>query len=720
MNIGEDELLENALKQLQNTYHRFSGVKKHFGSIGNTHIERFETVRVIEEVNTNTEKKPILIVGEAGVGKSVIIYDAFEVLNETHICLTIKCNELTDIANESDFQKALNIKSDSLDLVKIVSKKLKVVILLDQLDALSSSIRSDRKATNFVTEWIGKLCDLENVSVVVCCRSFDLEHDDTFKRLQGIRIEVKLLSSELISSVLIAKNINYDSLNPGLQELLKTPLHLDIFCSIPDEGVQLDSITTLNGLYNALWEEKIIKTRSDCGKEQLRVALYVFAEKCFDEQKLFVGLKKQKVLYENAIDALQTCGLIKVSDKNIEFFHQSFFDYTYARSFAEDEKDILVTLGSKETQTLFVRSQVRYILDYLRDFEPKNHIKTLNAIVTEEEDFRFHIQELALLHLARLKDPNKVEIKLVKSLVLSNPTYTMVFADFVNQIEWFELLNGYFKGRAKVDDVSQLVNALGYVAAKDAKKAIAFLSSCLDESSMTPENFLWLVWRVKNLQLYRESLVIIKTHQFSFFKTNNFVYWDVLNDLAEIFPEWTLDVLLDEFNHFAQQGERMSDYLDRDKNKVWEKVMKINPERTYFVIRKIVFEIVILNLRGRGPFSIIFSWTTNYGENQVLLTMMRDYVVSCFRSGNKEFARAETKRLLRKSCLHLYFTAFQIIDEIGDEFSDLFFEKVGSDFSLLKKNPSIYSTNFTYLPSNLLCRFLLDFQMNKRISLLNL
>src|SRR5690554_4468634 len=105
----------------------------------------------------------------------------------------------------------------------------------------------------------------DKVRIIISCRAFDLNYDPILKNYSVNNVfKVHTLRNELVEKVLEnaqVKNIN--SFSSQLKDLLKTPLHLDIFLEIYTTELKVKKITTIQDLYNVLWDKKQIG-RASC------------------------------------------------------------------------------------------------------------------------------------------------------------------------------------------------------------------------------------------------------------------------------------------------------------------------------------------------------------------------------------------------------------------------------------------------------------------------
>ena len=97
------------------------------------------------------------------------------------------------------------------------------------------------------------------------------------------------------------------------------------------------------------------------------------------------------------MEALASEGVVSTQGGSVSFFHESFFDYAFARTFLRAGSDLVDWLVDDE-QALFRRSQVRQVLAFLRDREgpdSQRYLRTVERLL-DDNKVRFHIKKLVL------------------------------------------------------------------------------------------------------------------------------------------------------------------------------------------------------------------------------------------------------------------------------------------------------------------------------------
>lgn len=406
---------------------------------GKIHIDRPETTEIYNWILNDLEDKEssiALLVGNAGYGKSVVLKDLFVLLKTKNIpTLGIKVDKILNISSIKDIEKELNITNGIIPTFRKISIDNELIVLLiDQIDALSQSLSSSRHAINSYDRLIKQLEVYPNVRIIISCRNYDLDYDPILRSYKGKKIfRLSLLEMQQVDSVLSTIGINIDERQTRLKEFLRIPLHLNLFCKVGLKK-EFDENITLSKLYDAIWEEYITNGNS-LGLIKL---LTNIANKMHDQQHIVVD-KRLFDLEKSELNYLMHHELLKEStDNKIQFTHQTFFDYVYARTFISSGKDIAGWLKNIH-QGLFIRSQVKQIFAYLRDIDVSTYIQSLTKILTKDE-YRFHLKLLLINDLGFYQNPLEQEKKLLSDHIIKQPFYFQLFLESVQSPKWFDFI----------------------------------------------------------------------------------------------------------------------------------------------------------------------------------------------------------------------------------------------------------------------------------------
>lgn len=396
---------------------------------------------------TDSLTRLALLYGKAGIGKSIVMHKLLERLQgrEDYLVLGIK-SDLVEFANMDDLRGKLYLTRPIEDVIREeVSKCKRVVLLVDQIDALSLSLSANRTPLRSLLSLIRRLANIPHVRVVISCRSYDLEYDPELQNLKiKNRWELKELSEEQVLQTLRSNGHN-KSIDDRLISFLGNPLHLYLFLKVKPEERLTDPLST-NLLYHQLWS-KCINNVSTCpvSKASLLSLLDTLVDTMYQRQELFIHIREFETQYEQELRYLLTNDLlIESRNRQIQFFHQTLFDYVYARRFLEKGKSLLDELEGQH-QGLFIRAAAKSILIFLREQKPKEYLCTLDQLLYSQDDnglsiFRFHLKSLTLQTLANFEMPLRSELDFISRKIYPNSVYMELVFNSVYTLNWFHAI----------------------------------------------------------------------------------------------------------------------------------------------------------------------------------------------------------------------------------------------------------------------------------------
>lgn len=443
--------------------------KSYFGKNKEAIIERKLVNDVIDWIKANLKQKeqPIAVVaGNAGYGKSVIMKQLLAKLQNDNIpSLAIKSDKLI-VNNIRELQSELGFDYTIDDLFKKIHKEnSKSVVIIDQIDALSLSLSSNRNPLNTYNRLINRLKQIGNVRIIISCRLFDLEYDQYLQQYNGL---TKFIAGKLdldeTREILNKLCINKYNLSEGFLAFLRIPLHLEIYSSIHKNLSSKKEFLTLQELYAEYWSQKIVKVPVKEYKT-LNLVEEITGE-MFSNQEITVIKRKFESKFNSEINYLTSVGVLTSFENKIQFVHQSFFDYSNARCFVESEKKLTIQLlDSDYHQGLFIRSGIRHVLLYLREFNQNQYIDELRTLLFSEK-LRFHLKLLILNTIGFIEDVKESEKQIIKDISATDEFLFKIFIESANSEEWYKelLLNHKVSDKLSSDfseysnHVFQLIN----------------------------------------------------------------------------------------------------------------------------------------------------------------------------------------------------------------------------------------------------------------------
>ena len=233
-----------------------------------------------------------LLYGKAGIGKSIVMHTLLEELqsNPDYLVLGLKSDQIEFVDTEVLRQNIHLAKPIETVVEEIAQKYKRVILLIDQIDALSLSLSSNRTPLRSLLKLIGQIQHIPNVRVVISCRPNDLEYDPL---LDNLRIknkwELKEFTDDQVKRIL-SENGCVESISDNLLRFLGNPLHLFLFLKVKPEEQLTDPLST-DLLYHQLWRKYVLDDSvRKVGKERLLSLFDKLVATMYERQELSVHI----------------------------------------------------------------------------------------------------------------------------------------------------------------------------------------------------------------------------------------------------------------------------------------------------------------------------------------------------------------------------------------------------------------------------------------------
>lgn len=447
---------ESDIEGIEKAFNLMSPLRHETPSI-NPEIKRKEEDQIISWVEATADKQEPqrvgFVVGAPGIGKTALTNVVYNRLKNHQDYVVwgfkvdlVKFDDVTDLENKMHLNISL---TEAVRRCAAANKR--VVVIVDQIDSLSLSLSSDRSPLSSLSTFIKDISQIPHVRVLVSCREFDLEYDNTLNSIYSysfgaMKWHINRFCAVEVKEVLRQNGVPSEMSAQDL-EALGNPQMLEAFLKVKalnlPRGLEPASLD-FNSLYDILWNENIMKAKcQNSDRHGLLACIDMIVNGMHTEQKISIPSTRVESLYSNEVSYLSTEGFLRRSGHQLQFTHQTWFDYAYARRFSETGKQIIDELQGKH-QGLFVRSQVTSVMNYLRTHDADSYISALRKILFNmgadgKPSIRFHLKSLALSGLFYQPNPTPAEIRLVERILSSENSLGLVALKAVNTPEWADV-----------------------------------------------------------------------------------------------------------------------------------------------------------------------------------------------------------------------------------------------------------------------------------------
>lgn len=387
---------------------------------GGTIIPRQETQEILDLITKETETSIILVTGNAGTGKSSVVRQILASLEERGATyLAFRVDSRLGIDSAAALGLALfDRRENPVFTLESLATSGSAILVIDQIDTISEVSGRTGAIREVVFELLSFAHLPNNIKIIAVCRSYDLANDSALrdkleKGKQARQIEVKPLDwATEIKPLLLERELPVERITQKQRKLLTSPLNLALFLDVTEGNELVLSFQSTTDLFDRLIKKKERSIR-DRGYPNfaLMPALSELAAIMSRDQSLEAPAAALDHI-PHALEQLSTEHLIVHLQGRVSFFHESLFDYAFARSFVTARKDILNLLKEDE-QHLFRRTQVSQILAIYRQTGPRRvYLQQLRELLTSA-DVRYHIKDAVSRWLGDVPTPLEDELNII-------------------------------------------------------------------------------------------------------------------------------------------------------------------------------------------------------------------------------------------------------------------------------------------------------------------
>ena len=398
--------------------------------------------RQATEIATKVAEGDLLVTGHPGAGKSTVLRDVVDRVKAAGSdVIAVRLDRLAPVPTPRALGRRLGLDGSPVaTLARLAEESGRPALLvIDQLDAVS--LVSGRRAQflECVRALVDETRTVEGVNVLVACRQFDLDNDlrlSTFVRdFEFERLALAPPSGEEVRTALRDNGAHPDRLSPGQIETLANPLLLSVFLQVESDARAYDFATPAD-LFACLWDA----ASTAAGDPAVWVEVVDTLASEMSASAALTAPRARVDRWSDAVGRLVELGALNADGEQLAFFHETFFDYVYARCFVAAGRHLMELVNDGE-QLLFRRAQVRQVLDYERAADHVGYVRDLRDLLCGP-GVRTHLKATALSQLAARDDPMPEELTIIETLLAdaSDPVGSRP-ADALRGGGWPELLD---------------------------------------------------------------------------------------------------------------------------------------------------------------------------------------------------------------------------------------------------------------------------------------
>lgn len=510
-------------------------------------IERVEAIQLIESLR---DHRTGFVAGTGGGGKSSVLEQSVELLEAAGAeVLAFRLDRIGSFASTGELGRRLGLDTSPAAALALAAEGRDAYLVIDQLDAVSLASGRMPESFDVVVDAIGEALSVSGIKVILACREFDINNDHRIRslvsRTDTTKISVGLLPGETVDAAVTQMGLDATQLTASQRLILQTPMHLVLLKTIVGQSGAL-AFQSKGSLFEAYWERKQLNARARRAEVRFNDVISRVANEASDRQTLSIPIEilDDGDLIDDANVIVSEHVLARDGDR-IAFFHETFFDYAFARQWVS-RRESLVDFLLRDEQELFRRAQVRQILQHLSEREPERFRDEITAILTSDQ-VRFHIKETVLAVLSNLSEPTREDAAVILEVAATERSIEEQVWSHTRRASWFSRFqeDGQIDAWLDSGDPSLQARALNLMMTSVGEHPVK-VAEMLRARQDAPRYLEWVRWISGHADAHHSREIfdlLLAAVRAGGFDAEGSDLWLTTHDLAKHKPLWAIELL---------------------------------------------------------------------------------------------------------------------------------------------------------------------------------
>jgi hypothetical protein len=419
--------------------------------------------KLLERLVADDGPQVIVLHGKAGSGKSTVAADAIkELMPLGWFGAVVRMDKVgPDAQTASALGRAFDLDSSPAVLLSGVAEATRGVLLVDQLDAVSTYSGRMPDSYDAVAEVLEQIAPLPNVRAVLVVRTVDLKADPRMRSLLCDKarveaLEVGDLDAEEVRVALSNSGVDVGRLSAITLQLLRVPLNFAVFTRLPIAS-RTTSYRTLVELYEEYTKQLRLEVETEVGHLDWQAITVPLVTYMSDHERLDAPLAILEGVAQLEVYALLSRGLLVADGGRVGFRHESYFDFLFARTFVHAGRrlhEFLIDAG----QFLFRRAQARQVLEYLAGTDRNGFRRTVLELLTSDV-IRLHLQDVVITVLGQI-DAAPDDWRAIEPLAFGDHRLALRLRDLLTRPSWFDAADAAGRWEVLLEDAGTVDAAM--------------------------------------------------------------------------------------------------------------------------------------------------------------------------------------------------------------------------------------------------------------------
>jgi len=403
-------------------------------------VEQPQVAQVVGQLLSD-DHQVVIVHGRAGSGKSTVASEAVsQLVRKGWYAAALRMDAVNAGTRSARAAGKDNDLTESpVVLLDGVAEGSPAVLLVDQLDAVSTYAGRIPESFDAVAEVLEQARLVLSLKVLLVVRTVDLEEDP---RLQHLLSDTSRVASLVISDLALeavlrtlqAGGIDVAALTGTTLHVLCVPLHFAVFTRLSPEAQRIP-YPTLAYLYDRYTNELRQQAERQAGHLDWAGIITVLVDRMSQNETPLAPEAVLDRFPRLEVNSLFSAGLLIREGARIGFFHETYFDYLFARTFVTAGHDLHDFLADSE-QYLFRRTQARQVLEYLAATDREVFRRTVVRVLASHR-IRPHLRDVVTGVLRQL-DARPDDVRCLESAMFDGSGIEARLLPLVSSPAWFD------------------------------------------------------------------------------------------------------------------------------------------------------------------------------------------------------------------------------------------------------------------------------------------
>jgi hypothetical protein len=257
-----------------------------------------------------------VLLGRPGEGKSAILARlGNQLAAEGAVLLAIKADQIPrSIGTLTQLDAWIGSPIPVTEALRQLAAERRVVLLIDQLDALGDLMDQHSQRLSVLLHLIGAVVATRGIRVLLSCREFEFRNDVRLNTLRAEAVTLTRPAWDQVLPLLTARGLDTSRWSGEVRDVLCTPQHLAVFLSYLAVREHVPTFTSYQGLLDRVVRERLANN-SDARTVEFAERLAITMAR---EEELWLARERFHPEFDRELNNLEAADFLVLSENRLK------------------------------------------------------------------------------------------------------------------------------------------------------------------------------------------------------------------------------------------------------------------------------------------------------------------------------------------------------------------------------------------------------------------